>query len=222
VERRFPPPGRLRIGVAARLFPVKGVVLALHTAKALLARGLDAELHVAGEGPELGRLQALASRLGIASRTRFHGRVAAMGTFYRSIDCLLHLPTTEAFGLVAIEASAHGCPVVAAAVDGLPEAVEPGVTGYCVAPTLPLGEYAALGGALEGMPAVVYDPANDEVCEPRIVDPTAAAEVVEQLFATARDYERIGQAASAHVLREFRFDAHVEEVMSAVAAFAAR
>jgi glycosyltransferase involved in cell wall biosynthesis len=222
VERRFPRSGKPRIGVVARLFPVKGVPLALHAIKALVARGIDVELHVAGEGPERERLQALASRLGLAARTRFHGRVAAMGAFYRSLDCLLHLPTTEAFGLVAIEAAAHGCPVVAAAVDGLPEAVESGVTGYCVAPTLPLGEYTALGGVLEGMPAVVYDPAADDVREPRVVDPAAAAEAVQRLFATEQGYERIAAAASAHVLREFRFDAHVDAVMSTVAAFATR
>jgi ribonucleotide monophosphatase NagD (HAD superfamily) len=40
--------------------------------------------------------------------------------------------------------------VIAAAVDELPEAVADGVSGYCVAPTLPLAEYAALGGAYGG------------------------------------------------------------------------
>ena len=73
-----------------------------------------------------------------------------MEQFYRDIDCLLHAPLTEAFGLVAIEAASLGCPVIAAAVDGLPEAVADGVSGYTVAPTLPLAEYVGLGGAHAG------------------------------------------------------------------------
>jgi glycosyltransferase involved in cell wall biosynthesis len=222
IERPFPTRSPLKIGVAARLFPVKGVALALHTVKQLAAEGLDVELHVAGDGPERDHLVALAGRLSIESRVHFHGFVDDMRTFYRGIDCLLHLPLTEPFGLVAVEAAAHGCPIVAAAVDGLPEAVEVGVTGYCVAPTLPLSEYAAMGGRCEGMPAAVYDATADKVCEPRITDPAAAARVVQRLFATPADYVRIGSAASAHVLREFRFDAYVDAVMGAIVDFARR
>jgi glycosyltransferase involved in cell wall biosynthesis len=222
IERPFPDRSPLKIGVAARLFPVKGVALALHTAKHLAAEGLDVELHVAGDGPEREHLAALARRLGIDSRMRFHGFVDDMSTFYRRVDCLLHLPLTEPFGLVAVEAAAHGCPIVAAAVDGLPEAVEAGVTGYCVAPTLPLADFTAMSGSCEGMPVAVYDTTADRVREPQVVDPVAAARAVQRIFATPADYARIGSAASAHVLREFRFDAYVDAVMNAIEDFARR
>jgi glycosyltransferase involved in cell wall biosynthesis len=75
----------------------------------LRARGFDAELHVAGAGPELQGLQSLA-RSSIAERVTFHGAVRDMGQFYRGIDCLPHAPLTEAFGLVALEAASLGCP----------------------------------------------------------------------------------------------------------------
>jgi glycosyltransferase involved in cell wall biosynthesis len=222
IERPFPVRAPLKIGVAARLYSVKGVALALHTAKRLAADGLEVELHVAGDGPDRERLAALAGHLSIDSRLRFHGFVNDMSAFYRGIDCLLHLPLTEPFGLVAVEAAAHGCPIVAAAVDGLPEAVEAGVTGYCVAPTLPLADFTALGGSDEGVPVAVYDVTSDTVREPQIVDPAAAARVVQRLFATPAEYARIGSAASAHILREFRFDAYVDSVMSAIEVFARR
>jgi hypothetical protein len=45
---------------------------------------------------------------------------------------------------------------------------------------------------------------------------------VQRLFATPADYVRIGSAASAHVLREFRFDAYVDAVMGAIVDFARR
>jgi len=219
VAKRYPTDAAIKLGVAARLFPVKGVALALHAAKLLNAAAVNVELHIAGAGPELPRLQSLARDLNIASICHFRGAVADMRRFYHDIDCLLHPPLTEAFGLVAIEAAAHGCPVIAAAVDGLPEAVEDGVSGYCVAPTLPLAAYAELGGALQGIPAYVYDSASDSLHEPRIVDPSALAAAVRRLFAGRETYEGMSRSASAHVSRRFDFDAHVDDVMSVIDAF---
>ena len=219
-SRKPIPRDAIQLGVAARLFPVKGVALALHALQMLAASGVNAQLQVAGAGPELPRLQALARKLGVAERCTFHGAVADMRQFYASIHCLLHPPVTEAFGLVAIEAAAHGCPVIAAAVDGLPEAVENGVSGLCVQPTLPLAEYRKLGGSLEGLPAAVYDAATDTLQEPRVVDPGALAAAVRGLFGGRERYERLSRSASEHVARRFDFDAHVAQVMSTVAEFA--
>ena len=156
-SRSVIPSDIIQLGVAARLVPVKGVALVLHALQTLSASGMNVKLQVAGAGPEQPRLEALARKLDIAERCTFHGTVADMRQFYTNIDCLLHPPVTEAFGLVAIEAAAHGCPVIAAAVDGLPEAVEEGLSGSCIQPTLPLAEYRKLGGSFEGLPAEVYD-----------------------------------------------------------------
>src|SRR5690606_38317402 len=144
---------------------------------------------------------------------RFLGAVSDMRAFYAAIHCLVHPPLTEAFGLVAIEAAAHGCPVIAAAVDGLPEAVADGVSGRCVAPTLPASDYAELGSSLAGVPAHVYDPAADAMARPRLADPGALADAVMELFADPAAYERLSAGASAHVLAKFDFDAHVDAVM---------
>jgi len=214
VAKRYPA-GRITLGVAARLFPVKGVALTLH-AIALLVPSHDVHLRVAGAGPELPRLQALAVKLGVAGRVTFHGAVSDMAEFYRGVDCLLHPPLTEAFGLVALEAAAHGCPVVAAAVDGLPEAVADGVTGFCVEPTLPLAAYVELGGSLEGLPQRVYAPGRDALVEPHAVDPTVLARSVERLFRDADTFESLSAGASAHVLRGADFAAHVRDVLNVI------
>jgi hypothetical protein len=79
-----------------------------------------------------------------------------------------------------------------------------------------------MGGCREGMPVAVYDVTADKVREAQIVDPAAAARAVQRLFATPADYARIGNAASAHVLREFHFDAYVNAVMGAIVDFARR
>ena len=154
VRKQYPRERAIKLGAAARLYPVKGLAIVLH-AVARLRRTLDVELEVAGEGPERKRLTELAERLGLRDKVTFHGAVNDMPAFYRSIDLLLHTPITEAFGLVALEAPAHGCPVVAAGVGGLSEAVADGVTGRLVAPTLSLERYVELGGALAGMPQCI-------------------------------------------------------------------
>ncbi len=215
VRKRYPS-GRVRIGVAARLYPVKGVALVLHAVRLLGREHVDVELLVAGAGPERERLEDLAGRLGIASRVSFLGSVRDMQAFYRDVDCLVHPPLTEAFGLVAIEAAALGCPVIAAAVDGLPEAVTDGVTGYTVAPTLPLAEYAGLGGAEYGLPALVYDPARDSLVATPLVDPAALAGAVARLVSSAAAFEDLSARASEHVLAAPSFARHVEDVMAVV------
>jgi glycosyltransferase involved in cell wall biosynthesis len=214
--RKAYPASTIKLGVAARLYPVKGVAIALHALQALRARGCDAELHVAGAGPELQGLQALARSLGIAERVTFHGALRDMEQFYRGIDCLLHAPLTEAFGLVALEAASLGCPVIAAAVDGLPEAVADGVSGYSVVPTLPLAEYASLGGTHAGLPERVYDPSRDALVATPLVDPAALADAVTRLFASAAAFEAMSASASAHVLRTSDFDRHVSDVMAVI------
>jgi len=221
VRKRFPRQRATKLGVAARLYPVKAVAIALH-AVAKLRRSLDVELEVAGAGREFARLTSLAARLGIKDKVTFHGAVNDMPAFYRSIDVLLHTPITEAFGLVALEAAAHGCPVVAARVDGLAESVADGVTGRLIEPTLPLASYAELGGVLEEMPQCVYDPAADALREPRIVDPELLAEAVADVFGDARAYEERSAAASAHVLARPGFAAHVNDVMAVIDGFVRR
>jgi glycosyltransferase involved in cell wall biosynthesis len=215
VRKRYPS-GRVRIGVAARLYPVKGVALVLHAVRLLAGEGIDVELRVAGSGPEREPLEGLADRLGIGARVSFLGSVLDMHSFYRNVDCLVHPPLTEAFGLVAIEAAALGCPVIAAAIDGLPEAVADGVTGYTVAPTLPLGEYEALGGARYGLPALVYDPARDSLVATPIVDPSALAGAVARLVSSAAAFEALSASASVHVLGAPTFARHVEDVMAVI------
>ncbi|HET7608619.1 MAG TPA: glycosyltransferase [Gammaproteobacteria bacterium] len=217
-RKRYPRERAIKLGAAARLYPVKGLAIVLH-AVASLRRTLDVELEIAGAGPELARLERLRERLGLRDKVTFHGAVNDMPAFYKSIDLLLHTPITEAFGLVALEAAAHGCPVVAAGVDGLAEAVADGVTGRLVAPTLALARYGELGGVLEGMPQCVYDPAADALREPRAVDPELLAAAVAAQFADARAYEAQSAAASAHVLAGPSFASHVRDVMATIDGF---
>jgi glycosyltransferase involved in cell wall biosynthesis len=52
----------------------------------------------------------------------------------QSLDLLVVNSTSEPFGLVILEAMACGTPVLATAVDGIPEIVNHGVNGWLVPP----------------------------------------------------------------------------------------
>jgi D-inositol-3-phosphate glycosyltransferase len=53
-----------------------------------------------------------------------------LSTWMRASDVMLVPSRTESFGLVALESSACGTPVVASDVGGLMTLIEPGVTGF--------------------------------------------------------------------------------------------
>ncbi len=209
----------VRLGVVARLEPIKGVALAIQALAALRTDNVDAVLHIAGDGPERERLAQLAARLGIAQHVVFAGLVADMSGFYRAIDLLVHPALREPFGQIAIEAGAYGCPAIVAGVDGLPEVITHGETGLCVMPTRPLADYTALGGSTADLPPYVYDPLRDTIDTPRLLEPQALADAVSSLVDAPETYNAMSRAALAAVDRRFDFDTHVRGAMQAIHGF---
>ncbi len=103
------------------LVPLKGHDIAIGS----LPLMPDAELLVAGDGPERAALQALAERLGVSARVRFLGLVAheALPRYYGAADALVLASSQEGMANVLIESLACGTPVLATAVGGTPEVV---------------------------------------------------------------------------------------------------
>lgn len=220
--KQYPSGRPIRLGTVARLLPVKGVPLAIRALDLLTNASFNAELHIAGEGPERSRLQDLVVKLGLGTRVRFHGVVSDMASFYSNIDCLIHLPLTEAFGLVGLEAAVYGCPVIAAAVDGLTESVRDGVSGRCLRPSLPLSEYERFGSSTLDVPPQVYDPFEDRMQSPQLVDPRSVADALQELFADPNSFERTSRSGAERVSQEFKFDDHVNAVFQAIESFSQR
>ncbi|MER2605110.1 MAG: glycosyltransferase, partial [Siculibacillus sp.] len=98
-----------------RLSPEKGMADLL-AAFARVERP-EARLTIAGDGPERAMLEARARELGIAERVTFAGHVDPT-PFYRRARMVAVPSRTEAFGLVLVEALAHGLPVAATACHG--------------------------------------------------------------------------------------------------------
>jgi phosphatidyl-myo-inositol dimannoside synthase len=112
---------------------------------------------VIGDGPLRGELEALARSCGVADGVRFLGPLpdAERDTWLRRAD-VFAMPSRvpdggtagEGFGIVYMEAAAHGKPVVAGNVGGAVDAVLDGETGLLVDPTDPAAVAAAIARLL--------------------------------------------------------------------------
>ena len=142
----------LILGMGA-LIPLKGFDVLVRAAGLLRARGIDAHLVIAGEGPERSALLGLAHQLGIGHFVHLIGQTNHAGAVIRDgADVVAIASRIESFGLVAAEAGALGCPTVATRVGGIPEVVKDGVTGLLVAPGDPEAFADALGRFARDVP----------------------------------------------------------------------
>lgn len=209
----------LRLGIAARLTPVKGISLAIHALAELARKGYPCELHIAGSGNEQERLQALCARLDVTRHVVFAGLVKDTSSFFADIDVFLCPSLTDPFPLACLEAAAHGCTVIGNNVDGLPEIIIDGVTGILVEPSLRLQDYPRFGGTLDQLPAVVYDPASDSIQSPRLVDPSQIATAVIRLLEDPGQLARLSARARAHAIEHFAFDDYARRLLTALSEF---
>jgi len=204
----------VKLGVASRMVPVKGLCLALHAARKLETSGLRFELHFAGAASrqEEKRLRAVIGQLGLGENVVMHGCLSDMGRFYEGIDVFLCPSIREPLGNVCVEAGAYECVVVGSRVDGIPEVVTDGVTGYCLPPTLPAAEYPKYGGSVNGLPEFVYDPSSDELMEPKLVDPDMIADAVMELAGAPLRFEQMSEAAMKRISAEFDFTRYADDL----------
>jgi 1,2-diacylglycerol 3-alpha-glucosyltransferase len=94
----------------------------------------DTHLIVVGDGPERQALERLCKKLGLENAVTFTGYVAntEVGAYYQHADLFVFASISETQGMVALEAAACGCPVVARAEMGIITCVIDGQTGYLV------------------------------------------------------------------------------------------
>jgi len=124
----------LSVGRAERNKGFDVLLRALAEAKAQLPIGWR-WLH-AGSGGELERLLALCAELGLGDNVRLLGKVADtdLHNLYALADLFVHPTLYEGSAIVVMEAMLHARAVVATRVGGIPDKVQPGVTGWLVPP----------------------------------------------------------------------------------------
>jgi glycosyltransferase involved in cell wall biosynthesis len=102
-----------------------------------------------GDGPMLAALERRAAELGIAERVRFCGWCPEPGRWVAGAAVLAAPSREEAWSQTVTMAMALGTPVVATAVEGLPDALAGG-RGILVPPEDPPALAAALADVLAG------------------------------------------------------------------------
>jgi len=134
-ERNRPrhPAGKLKLLFTGHNFQLKG----LHCLLAAMSRakndGLQAELHIVGNGRRPA-FEKLAARLGLAGHIKFLGLVdgSDAAALYRSCDVLVHPTFSDHCSLVVLEALASGMPVITTRQNGASEFIESETSGIII------------------------------------------------------------------------------------------
>lgn len=124
------------VGKIARMFPLKGHEQFLAAAAEIARQMPDAWFLLVGDGPLREQLSAEAARLGLLDRMVMVGRVSpeSIPEHIQAMDVVVHTSLREGIARVLPQAGAVGKPVVTFDLDGAPEVIRDGVSGYLVPP----------------------------------------------------------------------------------------
>lgn len=131
------------VGFLGRIERRKGPLDLVRAAPAIRSGAPDARVVIVGDDP-YGADRDYVREVTQSSEVEHHPWSANAPGLMRHLDVLVLPSYQEPFGTVLAEAMAIGTPVVATAVDGLPEVVRDGVTGRLVSPGDPEGLAAAV------------------------------------------------------------------------------
>ncbi len=151
----LPPRNGRVIGMIAGLVPYKGQDLLVEAAPQVLREAPDSLFLFCGYARDDAYRRALEQRveeLGIGERIRFVSYPGPIGDVWKAIDLHVHPSRFDSAPLTISEGMALGKPLVAAAVGGIPELVEEGVSGLLV----PADDSEALAASIV---RVLRDPA---------------------------------------------------------------
>jgi len=135
------------IGLVKSLEPRYGIDHAIRAMSTVADAVPGAILTIAGDGSMRTELEALVVDLDLVDTVEFAGRVehGSVPSLMRSFDVLLNTTVVpESFGVVILEGSATGIPVITSDVGGVGEVCADGETSLFVPP----GDAAAIGAAV--------------------------------------------------------------------------
>jgi glycosyltransferase involved in cell wall biosynthesis len=137
IRREYAPNGERLLFFVGRIVYEKGVQVLLKAMPQILAQYPDIRLLVAGKNSR--ELAPQAQELGISDQVDFLGFISdeRRDQIYQSVDAAIFPSLYEPFGIVALEAMATGCNVIASDVGGLSDVVRHEITGLTVYPNDP-------------------------------------------------------------------------------------
>ncbi len=106
------------IVAAGRFVRKKGFGILLEAVAGLKSMDETFSLQIAGDGPELRSLKALAAELGLNEHVRFLGRRTDVPDLIKEAGLFVLPSLSEPFGIILLEAMAMGTPIVATRCEG--------------------------------------------------------------------------------------------------------
>ena len=130
------PAGVPVIGKVARLSELKGHSFLLDAAPAIVEAFPDVRFLLVGDGNLREDLEERVKRAGLEKNVVFAGLIspAAIPRYFALMDILVHLSLREGLPRSVVQGFAAGLPAVTFNLDGAPEVVHPGETGYLCEP----------------------------------------------------------------------------------------
>ena len=133
------------IGALGRLTKEKGFNDLLKALSFLKQEGVNFTAHIGGQGEESSALHQLAESLGLSANVIWDGWVKDKHAFYQKLDVMCVPSLKESFGLVVLEALAHGVPVIATDAPGPANILTSDLNGLLV----PRGDSQAMAKAIQ-------------------------------------------------------------------------
>ncbi|MGE0866006.1 MAG: glycosyltransferase [Vicinamibacterales bacterium] len=194
-----------RIGFLGRLEGHKGAHVALQAFAALPdAVKQRSRLLIYGEGTLRGLLQG---RLGGPGVT-FMGRTSDPQGAIAGLDLVVVPSIREPFGNVVAEAGLLGVPVIAANVDGIPEAAGSSDNVVLLDPTEPVDQQFVHGSATP-LPALVYFPSSGGFSTPRQLAPHTLSAAMEDVILRHDEFRQKAVRHRRYVIDHMSTQAHV-------------
>lgn len=130
------PENAVVFATLARLFPLKGYETFIPVAVKLAKEIPGIHYLIIGNGSMMEEIQAQIAQAGLEKRFSFAGLVPPneVWKYLALSSALVHFSLREGLPRAAVQSLASGKPVIAYALDGTPEVVVPGKTGYLLQP----------------------------------------------------------------------------------------
>lgn len=122
------------VGMAAQFIPRKGHDTLLAALPAILRSHPDTRFLLFGRGPLRKEVETKVREAGLADTVLLPGFRDDLPFLLPCLDLLVHPASMEGLGVILLQASAAGIPIVASAVGGIPEAVAHRENGLLVPP----------------------------------------------------------------------------------------
>ena len=134
-ERYSIPAERAIVTQVSWIIPEKGIADFLETARLVLRQNRNVQFVLVGDGANREQYMKDAAAMGLGDHITWTGMVDdpfGEGVFHAADVVCQFSRWEEVFGWMIAEAMAHGKPVVATRVGGIPELITDGVTGHLV------------------------------------------------------------------------------------------